>query len=73
MLRRAMEATNASKFVILLAVNWLDDFGEAFGLFALTDAQEKAINGGLSGALFAYFLATYTRSRKRIDADEIPV
>ena len=66
MFQKALEATNASKFVVLLLVNWLADLGEAFSLYDLTDAQEKVLNGGATGLLLVYFLATYKRSHKRV-------
>ena len=65
MFRKALAATNASKFVVLLLVNWLDDLGEAFNLYDLSDAQEKVLNGGATGVLLVYFLATYKLSHKR--------
>ena len=66
MFQKALEAMNAAKAFVILAVNYAVEFGSAFGIYDLTEPQQHVLTGGVNGVLFVYLLVTYTRSKKRI-------
>lgn len=68
MFQKALEATNAAKAFVILAVNYAVEFGQAFGLYDLSEPQQHVLMGGVNGVLFLYLLVTYQRSRKRLPA-----
>lgn len=65
MIKRALEATNASKAVTGLIVNGVFGFVEAFELHTFTERQVTATQGLVNVLFLLYVLATFRRSRKR--------
>lgn len=60
-----LTVSNASKAVLISALNANIAFVEAFGIYALNDEQKGALAGLVNTAFLVYVALTHERSHRR--------